>query len=258
MHEKFPRLEPPAVVSVVVPVLHEAATINELMDHVKAQATGDSGASLEIVVVDPEGDTLEALSDHHGDVVRVRSQSGRARQMNAGAAAASGDILLFLHADTRLPADGLRLVVNTLGAAIASARQGAVTTGLPEAGAFTLAFFDGGVVLKLFALGGGLRNALTRTPYGDQAQFFTARLFCELGGYPGIPLMEDVAIMHALKRSGRRPVILQAKVRTSARRYLEQGVLYAGIRNNIIRLLYAVGVPAHKLAAHYRRKRNRA
>lgn len=258
MHETPPRLEPPIVLSVIVPVLHEAATINEHVDHVKKTAATMTSVSLEIIIVDPADDTLAALADRHADVVRAQSRSGRARQMNAGAEAASGEILLFLHADTRLPDGGLQLVADTLGPAVAAARLGEGADGLSEAGAFTLAFADGGLVLKLFALGGGLRNRLTRTPYGDQAQFFTARLFRELGGYPDIPLMEDVAIMHALKRTGRRPAILPASVRTSTRRYREQGVLYAGVRNNILRLLYGVGVPAHKLATHYRRKGARA
>lgn len=247
-------------ISVIVPVLHEAVRINDHIAHIKALAAAATDvADVEILVVDPEGDTLAALAPEnsgvHGGVRGVASPPGRARQMNAAAAAASGEILLFLHADTRLPEDGLQQVGAVLGPAVALIRLGQMPAGLPEAGAFHLAFDDEGLFFRLMAVVAGLRNRLLATPYGDQAQFFTARLFRELGGYPDLPLMEDVAIMHRVGRSGRRPVFAPGKAVTSARRYREEGVLFAAARNTVLRLLYGLGVPATRLARHYPRRR---
>lgn len=243
-------------ISVIVPVLHEAGRINTHIAHIKALAGAAAGmADVEILVADPEGDTLAALAGEHHDVRGVASPPGRARQMNTAAAAAKGEILLFLHADTRLPDDGLKQVAAMLGPAVALIRFKQIPAGLPEAGAFDLAFDDDGLFFRVMAGVAGLRNRLLGTPYGDQAQFFTARLFIELGGYPDLPLMEDVAIMHRVGRTGRRPAFAPGKAVTSARRYREEGVLFAAVRNTVLRLLFGLGVPATRLARHYPRRR---
>lgn len=246
--------------SVIIPVLGEAATINDCLDHVKtlAMASPISGG-VECLVVDAEaphgGETLAALHPRHEDVRGLRAPRGRAAQMNAGAAAARGGSLLFLHADTRLPEGAFVLALEALTRA--------------EAGAFALGFDDPHPLLRLFALLATWRNRLAGTPYGDQAQFFRAETFRELGGYPPLPIMEDVAIMQALRRlpgrrspGGRRAGRLLAhvprRVRTSSRRYREQGILRTGLLHNVLRLLHALGVPAHALHRWRKPTRNTA
>ncbi|AGW12599.1 TIGR04283 family arsenosugar biosynthesis glycosyltransferase [Megalodesulfovibrio gigas] len=240
------------MISVIIPVLHEAATINECIAHVKGL---ECCTDVEILVVDAldvtgTGDTLAALAPEHlapEAAVRVhplRAPRGRANQMNAGAAQARGHILVFLHADTRLPPAGLILIWQ----ALFPPRGGKPA----QAGAFSLGYAEGGLLLECMARLASLRNRLTGTPYGDQAQFFRTETFHAMGGYPAIPLMEDVDIMRTLHRRGEQLVILPQRVATSARRYRADGLLWAGLRNNGLRLLHACGVPPQALTHWYR------
>lgn len=166
--------------------------------------------------------------------------------MNAGAAEARGELLLFLHADTRLPERGLELAARAL----------LEDEGL-AGGAFGLRFDSERPILRVFSRLADWRNRLTRTPYGDQAQFFRSDVFRGLGGYPELPLMEDVAIMRRLRREGLRIRILGAVVRTSARRYEEEGVWFTALRNTMLRLAFALGAPAERLARFYRMQRRK-
>lgn len=222
-------------VSVIIPVLHEAETINAVVAHVRSLP---APGPVDVVVADgaPEADTLAALAE---EAVRVRCQAGRARQMNAGAKAARGEILLFLHADTRLPERGLVLAARTIGQGYAG-------------GAFSLGFPPGsGPWLALIAWAATLRGRLTRVPYGDQAQFFSQKAFRLLGGFADMPLMEDMDIMHRARRRGERIHILPQRVSTSPRRWREEGALYCTARNLCIRTLYHLGASPARLARFY-------
>jgi len=225
----------PPRVSVIVPVLAEGARINALVDHLRVVGYG---TSLEILVVDgdPAGSTLAAL-DRTG-IVTLTAPRGRASQQNAGAAAASGDILAFLHADTRLPAGALTAITRALA------------TGA-HAGAFSLSIRSRSPWLRLVAAGANLRSRLFGLPYGDQAFFFRRDLFDALGGFPELPIMEDVALMRALARTGERPVILPERVSTSARRWQAEGLLRTTARNLALLVRYLCGVPADRLAKCY-------
>lgn len=232
--------------SVIIPVLHEAASINECIRHVKHL---EQGCDVEVIVVDAEdaGDTVAALDPLRwpevAEAVCVLAPRGRANQMNAGAASASGDALLFLHADTRLPENGLRMICEALFPANGKRAH--------QAGAFALGYAGGSPWLHLMARLASFRNRLARTPYGDQAQFFRADAFKELGGFPAIPLMEDVAIMRTIREQKRPCAILRVRVATSPRRYEQRGLLMTGLRNNCLRLLYACGVPPERLKPWY-------
>lgn len=226
--------------SVIIPVWHEAEGINGLVAHVREAACGER---VEIVVCDgaPQADTLAVLRD--GAVVRVCAPQGRAVQMNAGAHAASGRILLFLHADTRLPPG-----------AFAAMRQGLLqleSTGKGGAGAFMLGIEGARGFLYAVQVGANLRNRWTRTPYGDQAQFFRATYFRLLGGYSALPLMEDVDMMRRIRDRGDDIALLPLSVSTSARRWRAEGAVYCSLRNVCLRLLYALGVPARTLSRWY-------
>ncbi|EFL49277.1 glycosyl transferase family 2 [Solidesulfovibrio fructosivorans JJ]] len=221
--------------SVVTPVLGEARRINALVDHVR---TVGYGLSVEIIMVDgdPAGSTLTAL-DREG-VLALTAPRGRARQLNAGAGAASGEHLLFLHADTRLPARAFEDAAKALDAGAAL-------------GAFSLAIRSKNPWLRLVAAGATLRSKWFDLPYGDQAQFLRRDLFFALGGFPDIPIMEDVALVRAVRRAGGKIAVLPSRASTSARRWEAEGTFRTTARNLALLTLYSLGVPPGRFARHY-------
>jgi rSAM/selenodomain-associated transferase 2 len=225
--------------TVIIPVYGEAAGIGQAIGHVKEQ---NYPGALEIVVADgePSGAGLAAARRAHSDVAGLHTKPGRARQMNQGAAQAAGELLLFLHADTRLPPGGLALAA------------WALADGKAAAAAFSLGLDRPGPVWRIVEAVGNLRNRLTRTPYGDQALFIRARVFREMGGFADIPIMEDVELMRRLRRNRMPVTILRQRVRTSARRYDKEGLLFGICRNAMLRTLFALGVSARRLARFYR------
>jgi rSAM/selenodomain-associated transferase 2 len=224
-------------ISIVIPVYDEAYTINQLLEHLNRQAVTQG---FEIVMVDghPAGTTAAAVSDKR--VVIISSEKGRAVQMNRGAEAAKGHILLFLHADTFLPENALSKIADALS--------------IPgnAAGAFDLGIRSCRSVYRIIEFGVRIRYHLTGIPYGDQAIFVKKTVFDRIKGYPEIPIMEDVAFMRSLKASGEQIVRLRCKVSTSARRWQKEGILRCTLRNYMLIMLYHFGVSPLKLAKHYR------
>jgi rSAM/selenodomain-associated transferase 2 len=191
----------------------------------------------EVIVVDGgSSDATAALARPFADQV-LNSQRGRAAQMNAGAAAARGDVLLFLHADTRLPDGADRLILDGLGQ---SHRAW---------GRFDVRFDDGGA-LRLVALMMNLRSRLTGICTGDQAMFVTRAAFDSIGGFPPIPLMEDVTAATLLKRVS-RPLCLHARVTTSGRRWRQHGIWRTILLMWRLRLAYYFGSDPARLAKQY-------
>lgn len=223
-------------ISVVMPVLNEEARIGRsLEDLCRLDGIG------EVIVVDGGStDRTVAIARSFAGVKLLETSRGRACQMNAGAAVASGDSIVFLHADVTLPADAAALVDRAL------ARPGAI------AGAFkTWTVSDThaerlGCLLHL----ADLRSRYTALPYGDQAIFVKAQVFKDLGGYPDQPLMEDLEFSRRLKRRG-KIVRVPANVIVSGRRFRERPLYYA-LLMNLFPLLYRLGVPAAALARFYR------
>ncbi len=168
----------------------------------------------------------------------ITSGPGRAQQMNQGAALSRSDMLVFLHADTRLPVDAL----SGLTAAYHSGRAW---------GRFDVKFDVPGGVMRLIAWFMNQRSALTGIATGDQAIFVRRDIFQQIGGYPRIPLMEDIALSRRLKHIS-RPYRIQTPVTTAARRWQAQGVFTTIGHMWCNRLLYWVGVSPSRLAARYR------
>ena len=222
--------------SIVMPVLNEAAGIEAALAALQPlRARG-----CEVIVVDGGSrDATPALAQPLADRV-LSSSRGRAAQMNAGAAAARGNALLFLHADTRLP-DGADALVRD---ALCGARVW---------GRFDVAF-DGGA-LPLVALSMNLRSRLTGIATGDQAMFVTRDAFVAAGGFPPIALMEDIALSATLKRKS-RPACLAARVTTSPRRWQTRGALRTVLLMWRLRLAYFFGVDPARLARAYGYGRN--
>lgn len=233
-------------VSVIIPVWYESAGINERIAHVLQRALeAEFLLSVEIIVADgdPTANTIAAVE--YDNVICVATSQGRALQMNAGAAHATGDILVFLHADTVLPAGAFDFIHRALQQTGNSARGA-------KAGAFSLSIASDNWFLYLVSALGNWRNRLTRTPYGDQAQFFLRTYFEDLSGYAPIPLMEDVEIMRRIRQRGESIVVIDAPVSTSARRWETEGMYRCTLRNVLLRLLYGAGFSAQTLSHWYR------
>lgn len=223
--------------SIIIPVLHEAYGINPLIDHLYNQHTD---RNFEVIVVDgdPDRNTLSAIN--HKGVIPVSAEKGRGRQMNAGAAIARGEILIFLHADTHLPFNALRQI----GSAMEQKRY--------IGGVFDLGIRSDRLALKIIARLASLRSRLTRIPYGDQAIFMRKDYFNKIGGYREIPLMEDVELLQRVKKMGDKIWIISDRVSTSPRRWEKEGIVCCTLRNWILQGLYLMGVSPHKLAKFYR------
>jgi rSAM/selenodomain-associated transferase 2 len=219
--------------SIIMPVLDEAAEIEAAL---RALAQFRARGAEVIVVDGSSGDNTAALARPFATQV-VTAPRGRAEQMNAGAAVAKGDVLLFLHADTRLPADADRLILNGL------ARSGCAW------GRFDIRFDDGGL-LRLVALTMNWRSRLSGICTGDQAMFITRAAFSSVGGFPAIALMEDVALTGRLKRVS-RPLCLHARVTTSGRRWRRHGILRTVLLMWRLRLAYFFGTDPARLARQY-------
>lgn len=219
-------------ISIVIPVLNESRTIGSSLSRLHGEIEHH-----EVVVVD--GGSTDNTMDIVGtfpSVKRVFSSMGRASQMNSGANAAQGDILLFIHADTHLPPGGLSLIESHIG------KRGIV------AGSFSLSFDYPNPFLRLYALFSRINHILFT--YGDQGLFVARDVFEGVGRFRKLPIMEDVEIQKRLRRSGRFVKIRQPVI-TSARRFLEHGIVKQEILNICLVLLYYLGVSPSRLAKYY-------
>ena len=227
----------PRTFSIVIPVLQEQENIARIIAGLEQQP-GAERAEIIVVDGDPAGSTLKAVSD--STVIKLISAPGRAAQMNTGAAHASGNILLFLHADTRLPDNALLSIEQ----ALADPQIGG--------GAFKLGIASERLFLKYIAWRANMRTRTNRIPYGDQAIFLRKSVFERMGGYRPLPIMEDLDLMRRLKKDRHRITLLQDRVRTSARRWEAEGALVTTLRNQLLVLLYYLGVSPDRLARLYR------
>ena len=225
------------VFSIIIPVLNEADRINAAIEDLY---NNNAKENFEIIVVDGDekANTIKAITENA--VKTTKSPKGRGSQMNAGAAIARGEILIFLHADTQLPKMAMEKISRTL------------QTRKYVAGAFNLAIDSNRFFLKFIAARANFRCRLNRIPYGDQAIFIKKDYFDRIGRFREIPLMEDVDLMRRIKKSGDKIFILPDKVKTSSRRWETEGALYTTIRNQVLVSLYYLGVSPHKLANFYR------
>lgn len=226
------------LLSIIVPVYREGGKINELIGHLLQL---EKGGSAEIILVDGDaGSTLNGIHPGFRALVRTTlSPMGRGRQMNLGAEMAQAEIVLFLHADTRLPQDGIVKIF------------AALEPGDMLGGAFGLGIDTENPGLRMIARIATLRSRWSRIPYGDQALFFTRNGFRALGGFPVWPLMEDVELMRRMKSRGGPIAILREVVKTSPRRWEKEGIVYCTFRNWTLYLLYRMGISPWKLVRWY-------
>ena len=222
--------------SIIIPTLNEAENIKETITPLQ------KSPEVEIVVVDggSRDNTIE-LARSLGARVLV-TEASKAVQMNAGAAQSVADVLLFLHADTRLP--------NNFEAKV----MAAVNQNGFCAGAFSLGIDSDDWGLRFIERVANWRSRFFQMPYGDQALFVRRDLFNEIGGFPDFPIMEDFELIRRLRRKG-KICILPVPVRTSPRRYLNFGIFKTWLLNQIIIAAYYLGIPPERLACWYRREK---
>ena len=221
-------------ISVIIPARNEAKHIQATLLSVGTDSNS------EIIVVDGGStDTTRSLALAEGVTV-LSTSPGRAWQQNVGAAAASGEILFFLHADTLVPPDYAGLIRRALGS------HG---TG---AGAFSLKITGNLPGLKVMSTMANLRSRWLQLPYGDQGLFLPARLFWRLGGFPDQGIMEDFALVRQVRRYGCVVTLPQAVV-TSGRRWQQLGLWRTFTINQLMIFGYYLGVAPATLARLYRR-----
>ncbi len=224
-----------AAVSIIIPTLNEAMQIEETL--APLQAWRKQG--VEVIVTDggSQDDTAllaRPLADHV-----VASVRGRATQLNAGAAASSGRVLLFLHADTRLPGHGLHALLDDMQ------RHG------KSWGRFDVHLSGKHILLRVVERMISLRSRVSGIATGDQAMFVTREAFELAGGFPPILLMEDIALSRSLKKQFGRPLCLTLPVVTSSRRWEKHGILRTILLMWWLRLAYWMGVSPARLARNY-------
>jgi rSAM/selenodomain-associated transferase 2 len=219
-------------ISVIVPVLDEEKQLATTLEGLLALAPH------EILVVDGgSSDRSREIAGRFGVHV-IPAERGRARQMNRGAAQATGDVLLFLHADTRLPPSAL----DDIGSALTDRRY--------VGGRFDVELEGKHWMLPVVARMISQRSRLTKVATGDQALFVRRGVFEQMGGFPDIPLMEDIEFCRSLKLMGRL-ACLRSRVVTSGRRWEIDGVWRTIFRMWALKLLYLGGVSPARLKQYY-------
>lgn len=224
-----------SLLSVIIPTLNEADGLGRVLDRVRGQ-TG-----VEIIVADGGSqDETRAIAERAGALV-LEAPRGRARQQNAGAMAAGGRFLLFLHADTLLPENYAHRI------------REALDDPAKVAGAFGFRTDGSGAMMRFIERAANVRSALMHLPYGDQGLFMEKRVFEEMGGFAPLPIMEDFDLVLRLRRRGTVATLREYAV-TSARRWREVGVIRTTLINMVMVAGFTCGVPAEGLSRFYRKQ----
>jgi len=225
---------PAKMISVVIPVFNEATTIEQTLDGLQALRR----AGHEIIVVDGSSNDETLLRAQPLSDQILMAPLGRASQMNTGARIARGDVLWFLHADCLPPPDVDQLILNTLS------KEGAVW------GRFDVRLSGSDYLYRIIEFMMNTRSRVSGVATGDQGIFISRKAFTQIGGFPELPLMEDVAISKRLRGNG-WPICLHQKITTSSRRWEERGVWRTVLMMWHLRLAYVLGANPEKLARLY-------
>ncbi len=224
-----------AKISIIIPTLNESQNIKATIN-----STQES-TNVEVIVVDggSQDNTVEIAKSFGVKV--ITGDKNRARQMNAGAKNATGDIFLFLHADTLLPDNFDEMI------------RSALQKPLIVAGAFALKINAPKAALRLVEWGVKLRSKWFNMPYGDQGIFLTKEKFNDICGFPELAIMEDFELIRNLKSLG-RIALISSPVITSPRRWLKKGILQTTLINQIVIIAYFIGISPERIRRWYRGK----
>lgn len=224
------RTVPFFLLSVIIPTLNEEGCLKKALESI--------GRGAEIIVVDGgSSDSTREIANDFTEKV-ILSERGRGAQMDMAAREASGDILLFLHADTTLPEDWRSCIENVL-------KNDRVV-----GGGFRLKIDAKGFSFRLVEIVANIRAKYLGLIYGDQAIFIRRDAFFSSGGFMGLPLMEDVDFMRRIRKKG-KVLLLNADVATSARQWQKKGIMKTTIRNMFFLFLYYAGVSPQRLYRLY-------
>lgn len=223
-------------ISIIIPVLNEENFIVKTLNNLQINE------AIEVIVVDggSKDNTVQLVRNMGVKIIQL-TQASRSLQMNQGALLATGNILLFLHADTILPQRYDELILNSF------------SNSKIVGGAFKLKIDLSLFSLRLIEILVNWRSQILSIPYGDQGIFVKTLVFREIGGFTNFPIMEDFEFIQKLNKRG-KIVIVSAKVVTSGRRWQKLGVVKTTLINQLIILGYYLGVPLKKLAQWYRGK----
>ena len=219
-------------VSIIVPTLNEELVLENTLTHIQQLSPH------ELIVSDGgSNDYTYRIADRFSHRV-ITGSAGRALQMNAGANEATGDLLLFLHADSRIEQDSYRKMLECM--------ENPKWIG----GAFTLCIESGKWSLKLIALLANIRSKYFGVAYGDQGFFVRKEVFKDMNGFSPIPICEDLDFYYRLRKKG-SVILLKEKAHTSPRRWTNEGIFFTTVRNFIVAVLFGVGFPLHILTKWY-------
>lgn len=225
-------------ISIIMPTLNEERTIELTLARLRQRFP-----QCEIIVVDGGStDRTVSLAQKYARV--ITGNRGRANQMNTGAESASGDILWFIHADTRVDEQGMDAI------------QKAMENNDVIGGGFKLEFIEDGVALRLIAKLSNIRARYLQWVFGDQSMFVRRSEFEAIGGFPNLAIMEDLEISRILKRRGKL-VLLPVASETSARRFIAHGTCRTLLRMQVLKLKYILGVHPDKLFVQYSQNRRK-
>ena len=220
------------MISIVIPTYNESRVILRCLDSVFIQ-----NENYEIIIIDAGNDkTLEKIKKYK-KIKYFTCKKGRSSQMNKGARHASGDILLFLHADTILPVNALEEIEKTF-------REGFV------GGGFHQQFTEKNLLLRLVSFRSNFRSSFFKIFFGDQAIFVKKEVFEKLGGFKQIPIMEDLDFSKRMKKLGKLKTI-KNKITISGRKYLEKGIIRLSFVYFILMIMYHLGFSYEKIKKVY-------
>ncbi len=224
-------------ISIIIPVFNETEIINQSLMHLNKIINANI---CEVIVVDGNlsGSTVQSITLNN--IRKISSPQGRGVQMNAGAEYASGNVLLFLHADTLLPLNAIDHVISVCNN--------------PDiaGGAFDLGIDSSRFLFRITEQYALLRSRMTKIPYGDQAIFLKKEIFNRMGGFKNIPIMEDIDLMRRIKHCGYKIEFITEQIRTSPRRWENEGILFCTIRNILLSTLFYIGVSPKTLKKWYK------
>ena len=220
------------MISVIIPVLNEAKLLENTLTQLQPELEGH-----ELIVVDGGStDNTLSIAKKYGRV--ISSERGRAKQLNAGAASASGDILIFLHADIWLEKGAFEAVESTLASGFVG-------------GGFLQKIDGKSYLYRVIEITADMRGKYLKVFYGDSGIFVRRTVFQRIGGFPDVPIMEEMGFSKELRRLGKTKMIVP-HIHISARRWERNGIVRTTAKNWLITFLYFIGFSLDRLAKLYR------